>query len=238
MEKIIYVLQRDPAINIEEYSRRLRHILAERLRKLGAHGVQVNVADHAVAPAAGLRQGPTRPPPEAVLNIWIDSAIAKRRQPVDEAIAEFSPVFWAYLVTESVPVRNTGHPPKPGARTEGFAQMAFLRLPQRLGYDAWLDMWQNTHTDVAIETQSGFEYVQNIVVRRLSGEGPQFVAIVEECFPEGAMNDYRMLFDAPDDDEKFKRNLRRMMESVNRFIDADTVDIIPTSQYVIFTPWR
>jgi len=236
MEKIIYVLRRDPAVDIETYAHRLRTVLPGRLRAPGVRGLQVNVADAAVAPAAALRQTATTPPIEALLGVWVDSSVAALRKPVDDTIAEFSPSFWAYLVTESVPLRNTRHPPQPGERTFGMAQVAFLRLPQKLGYDAWLDIWQNSQTRIAIETQATFEYIQNAVVRRLTPDSPPFVAIVEECFPEAAMTDYQAYFDAPGDEAKFKRNLARMMENVARFIDPGTIDVVPTSQYVILPP--
>jgi hypothetical protein len=41
-------------------------------------------------------------------------------------------------------------------------------------------------------------------------------------------------FDAVGDAEKFKRNLDRMMDSVNRFIDMGGIDVAPTSQHLVF----
>ncbi|MCY1443040.1 EthD domain protein [compost metagenome] len=142
----------------------------------------------------------------------------------------------AYLVTESVPIRNIRYPAVLGERTHGFSQLAFLSRPPRLTHEAWLDIWHNRHTQVAIDTQDNFQYVQNVVVRALTRGAPAIDAIVEECFPPAAMTDPQSFFDAPGDEEKFRRNLAAMMESCNRFIDYDKIDVLPTSQYLIARP--
>ncbi len=234
MEKIIYLLWRDPQLSGEEFGIRLRTGLADRLLSLGARGLQVNVADAAAAPGEPLRQSNTKPQIEAMLSLWVDSAVQQFRLPFDEAIAAAVPRMAAYLVTESQPIRNVLHPPVPGERTAGFSQVAVLRRPSRLTYEAWLEIWHNCHTQIAIDTQSTFLYIQNVVVRPLSYGAPVYDAVVEECFPAEAMNNPYVFFDAADGDEKkFQSNLQAMMESVQRFIDLDKIDVVPTSQYVI-----
>lgn len=233
MEKIIYLLWRDPKEDADDFAVRLRTKLADQLLALGARGVQLNVADPAVSRAAGIIQSNTRPPIQGMISLWLDSAVAKFRQPYDEAIAAAVSRMAAYLVTESQPIRNTLHPPQPGSRTAGFAQIAVLRRPPRLTYEAWLDIWHNSHTQVAIDTQSTFQYVQNVIVRPLSYGAPVYDAVVEECFPEGAMDDPQAFFDGVGNPEKFQRNLQAMMESVQRFIDLDKIDVLATSQHVI-----
>ena len=233
MEKLIYALWRGPGESPDAYAQRLRTDLAEALRAAGARALRVNVADGAVEPAAGLRQTHTRPPPDAFVNVWVDSANNALRKPLDEAVAAYSLRHAAYLVSESQPLRNR-RPQRAGERTEGFAQIALLQRPQRLSYEEWLGIWHDLHTPVAIETQSNFEYIQNQVIRRLTPGAPAWDAIVEECFPAGAMNDPYVFFDAPGDEARFQRNLQRMMESVHRFIDMDRLDVVPTSQYLVF----
>src|SRR3546814_5310897 len=63
---------------------------------------------------------------------------------------------------------------------------------------------------VGIETQSNFEYRQNVVVRPLSDDAPAIDAFVEECFPPDAMTDPHVFFDAVGDEAKFQRNLDAM----------------------------
>ncbi len=233
MEKVIYLVWRDPGMKAGQFADKLRQDLAQRLLALGARGVQVNVQDAAVAPAAGLRMINTRPQPEAMISVWVDSAVDALRTPYDKAVACDVQGMAAYLVSESVPIRNTLHPPQPGQRTEGWAQVALLARPARLAPETWRDIWQNSHTQIAIDTQSTFLYVQNLVTRVLTYAAPVYDAIVEEGFPVAAMTDPRCFFDAVGDAAKFKRNTQAMMDSCQRFIDRDRIDVLPTSQYVI-----
>jgi hypothetical protein len=162
----------------------------------------------------------------------VDTAIASYRKALDEAVAAHSARHAIYLVSESVPLPNARA--VAGQRTEGFSQMALLRRPAQQSYEQWLDVWHNSHTPIARETQSHFEYTQNLVVRRLTPDGPDYDAIVEECFPAGAMTDPYVFFDAVGDEAKFQHNLKRMMDSVVRFIDMQRIDVVPTSQYPMF----
>ncbi len=84
---------------------------------------------------------------------------------------------------------------------------------------------------VAIDTQSNFEYVQNLIVRPLTDDAPDYAAFVEECFPLEALTDPHAFFDAVGDQAKFEANLATMMDSCNRFIQFGRIDIMPTSQY-------
>lgn len=234
MEKVIYLLWRDPAVPAADFAARLRSDLSTALRAFGARQLKLNISDAFVAKATGLRQKVLNPAPEALAQVWVDSAIAALRAPVDAAIAACATRTAAYLVTESQPAVNTKHPPRLGERTFGFAQVALLRKPARLAYADWLDVWHNSHTLVANETQSTFEYIQNVVIRPLSADAPALDAIVEESFPPEAMTDYKAFFDAPGDEPKFKANLNRMLQSVSRFIEPGQLDVIPTSQYLSF----
>jgi hypothetical protein len=233
MEKVIYVLWRDAQTPLDQWNRSVRAQLADKLLSLGAHGVQINVADAAVEAAAALRQSNTRPGIDGIASVWIDSANAIFRQAFDDAVRSVVPHAAAYLVTESQAIRNTRFPAKPGERTAGFSQLAFLKRPPRLTHEAWLDVWHNYHTRVAIDTQDNFLYVQNVVVRALTHAAPAYDAIVEECFPAAAMTDPHAFFDAVGDEEKFQRNVATMMDSCARFIDFDKIDVVPTSQYVV-----
>ena len=232
MEKIIYLVWRDAKQDVDTFALQLREQLAPRLLALAnVRGLQVNVADQAVAAGSGIKQTFLNPPIQALLQIWVDSAITHLRAPVDALIAANTASHAAYLVTESRPLRNLKHPPKDGARTEGFAQIALLRKPQKLAYAEWLEVWHNSHTQIAIDTQSTFEYVQNVVVRALTANAPPLDALVEECFPLAALTDPYTFFAAPGDEARFKQNLQIMMDSVKRFIEMSSIDVLPTSQY-------
>jgi hypothetical protein len=231
MEKVIYTLWKPERQATADFAAGLRGPLAAQLLQAGVRHAQLNIDDADVAPAAGIRQVANAPLPEALLQIWLDSAIALRRQPIDALVAAVAARHDAYLVTESQPLRNERHAPAPGQRTHGFAQIALLKKPPRLGYDEWLANWHDRHTPVAIETQSTFEYRQNVVVRALTPGARPYDAIVEECFPPEAMDNPQAFFDAVGDADKFQRNLDRMMASVGRFLDLGTIDVLATSQY-------
>jgi EthD domain len=224
MEKIICALWgSDP--------RQLIDHLAAALFRCGATQVRINVPDESVAPGAALIQRWQDPQQDAVVQFWLPSANPIFTGPAFEAIAARCERFAAWLVAESTIIPSAKHPPAPGDRSEGWAQMAFLTLPKRLAWAEWRKVWRDIHTKVAIDTQANFEYVQNLVVEPLTADAPPYIAIVEECFPLAALTDPQEFFDAVGDSEKFDRNLAAMMESCNRFIDFGTIDVIPTSQF-------
>jgi hypothetical protein len=229
MQKVIYLLWRTagerPAFNAG-----LRELMPKVLAA-GARGLTLNLQDAAVADAERVRQVCLKPQMDAVVQVWMDSAIDRFRKPFDDVFATAGLRFAAYLVNESVPIVNTRHL-KPGERTEGFAQVAFFARPPRLTYDAWLEIWQRDHTKVAIDTQDNFQYTQNVVTRALTYGAPAMDAIVEECFPKAAMGDPMAFFAAAGDKGKYEKHLKIMMESCVRFIDFDKIDVVPTSQFV------
>ncbi|SDA34829.1 EthD domain-containing protein [Pseudomonas sp. NFPP10] len=231
MEKVIYLLWRDPSSTDETFARHVRHEVIGQLQALGAQGLQLNLADSEVAPAAALRQENRPRLPDACLSLWLDSANAAPRAPFDRVLAQATTRLAAYLVCESEAIRNTRFPPSPGERTYGFAQVALLTRPPRLTPQTWLEIWRNQHTEVAIVTQANFQYVQNLVVAALTPDAPPIDAIVEECFPPAAMTDPQAFFDATGDEARFEKNLAAMMQSCARFIDFDKIDVLPTSQY-------
>lgn len=205
--------------------------LPDALAAAGATGIRLNLEDSVSAGGAHLRQSRGERQHDAAVQFWLPSANRLRRTEVDAALSGFTAEWHGWVVAESTIIANTAQPAQAGHRTGGWAQMAFLTRPQRLTHAEWLDLWQDRHTLVAIETQANFEYVQNLVVRPITENAPPYVAIVEECFPEAALTDPFAFFDAVGNPARFKANLDRMMESCDRFIDRGTIDVIPTGQY-------
>ena len=134
-------------------------------------------------------------------------------------------------MAESTIIANTAHSPKPGERTGGWSQASFISFRRDMTRLDAIAVWHSHHTRVAIETQSNFEYVQNLVVRPLTPDAPDYDAFVEECFPAEAMTNPQAFYDAVGDEPKFQANLATMMDSCGRFIDFTRIDIIPTSQF-------
>lgn len=236
----MYVLWRPTSRNDSDWSSFLREQVAPRILDCttGIRGLQLNLVDEHVIPAWGGSLVVDGPPPSGVVSVWLDTAVPAVRQPLETLLAgpEVSGRLAGFLVTESEPLVNVAHHPVPGTRTWGFAQVAFLRRPDRLSPEEFIDAWHNGQTPVAIDTQSTFRYVQNVVARPLV-PGPPWVGLVEECFPIEAMTDLHVFYDSVGDDEQLGRNMSRMMESVGRFTDPGQVEAIWTSQYVVRDAW-
>lgn len=230
MEKVLYLLTGGEGSSGDALRKHLVDVVAPRLLAAGAHHVQVNVMDSGVEAAAGsrLRSG-SGPCPDAMFSLWIDSANGPLRAPFDGLMREADAGHAAYLVTESAPL--PGNPVD--GRRPGYTQVSFLQRPERLDEQAWLAHWHDHHTRVAIETQSTSRYLQNFVVRPLTPGAPPCTAVVEETFPEEAMTDQSVFFDAVGDDARRTANAETLMASVQAFLDFDLIDVVPTSEYSV-----
>jgi len=241
MEKIIYALWKKPGEDREALNRRLQEEAAPKLLELAnVKGLRLNLQDETVRPAEPLRQKATDPQMDAVAQIWVNLNHDAYRAPIDAILRDAAGKIGAWLVLESAVIPNDDHPPSIGQRSYGFSQFCFIQRPDWLTYDEWLHNWQGLHTAVGRDTQSNFEYIQNLIVRPLI-EGPlPYACCVEECFPPEAMQDVAVFFDAAGDPEKFARNSALMMESCARFIDVNdkrgAIDVLLTSQFEIKQP--
>jgi hypothetical protein len=229
MEKLLYLLWKDPAQTAEALKAAVSEA-ATALTQAGAHGVQLNLVDGDVESFkfsinnSGLY-------PDAVLSLWVDSAV--HHKPYTAIARELSSRAAGYLVRSSEPIANTRHVVSEGERTPGFAQVVFLTRPDWLTRESWLHHWHQGHTPVAIETQSTFRYVQNVVIQALTFAAPQIDAIIEEAFPAEALSSMHVFYDAVGDDEKLQRNAQAMAESCARFIDMERIDCMATSEYIL-----
>ena len=234
MEKIIGVLWREENVSRDAFNSGLLQHCAPRLNRF-AHALTFNLQDERVKDGSSPSFASTVPAIEAFAQLWVDSSGSVLEE-VGAILTECSPRHALYLVCESTPIPNERYPPREGSVTAGFSQMVALGLPQHLSSEEWRHNWQTLHTPVAIETQSNFEYHQNLVVRSLTAEAPDYAAIVEECFPEEALHDEAVYYEAQGDPAKLERNRARMMESCGRFMDFERIDCMPTSQHVIKLP--
>lgn len=229
MEKLIYLLWKKPEETLAEWSGAMRAAVAGELRESGAQRVQFNVVDEAVAAGEGLRIL-SRPAPDGLVMFWLPTA--NYRAPLQQLLAMHSSRLAGYLVTESC-IKSGAEHCVPGARTVGFSLIGFLQRPPRLSEKEWLHWWLDNHTQVAVDTQSTFRYVQNVVTRVLTDDAPPLDALVEEGFPEAALSSPHAFYDAIGDEAKYQRHLQMMMDSCHRFIDFDRIDSMPMSEYFI-----
>lgn len=238
MEKVIYALwarggEERAALN----ARLMGDAAPALLARPDVRGCRLNLQDLATVRAEPLRlRCPGAAQPDAAVQLWLDASHDSFRAPIDRILEGVAGRIAAWSVISSTIIRNVARLPAPGSRTEGWSQLCFLKRPDHLDHAAWCHNWQDLHTQVAIETQANFEYVQNLIARTLL-PGPQdYAAIVEECFPEQAMDNPHAFFDAVGDDVRFAANTAAMAESCARFIGKDCVDLLPTSQYDMRRP--
>ena len=135
-----------------------------------------------------------------------------------------------FIVSESI-ILNDDSKDHLGKRSEGFSQVVFLEKPAHMSAFDWFDHWTHHHTNIAIETQSNFTYVQNTVVRPLQKDSPNFIAVIEECFPSDAMSNPAIFYNAENDPALLLKNTELMMDSCSSFIDFQKIEVIPTSRY-------
>ena len=231
MEKVVAVLL--AADRDEDWCERLRGPVAEALLGLGLAGLTVNVRDLAVNKAL-MTLTTLDPPAAAVVSVWTQQSYGEQIARALQLLAAECEHVAAYLVTESTPLLA---PLELGNRTTGLANIALLRQPTGLDYATWLQRWQHDHTPVAIETQSTFGYTQNAVVRALTPDAPQLAGIVEELFPIEAVNDLKAFFGAADDAD-LQQRVSRMVASTSAFGANENIDTVPTSRYVLKTPFN
>jgi len=229
MEKLMYVLWKPTEESNETFKSKILQHAMHALRDAGSQHIRLTISDDAVSPAQKLFIRSTQPSPDAVISFWLNSAIA--RQPLENILQAYASRISGYLVTESEPLRNEKYPSTTGQRTYGMNQVVLLRRPSRLNVEEWIDIWHNSHTQVALETQSTFGYRQNVVARPLTHNALAIDAIVEENFPPEAMNSAHAFYRAAGDDALMKKNRSEMFASVQRFIDFDQLDCLPMSEY-------
>lgn len=230
MVKVLYLSERTGSGDLDVDRPEGRGRLADALRDAGATRVQVNVADEAVAPATGRRIESSGRPLRAMVSVWLaDDADASTLAAVDRVVDRWDVDAASYLVDEATPLAAPEVPA--GGRQAGMAHVACFRRPEGQSVAEWLEIWKGSHTQIAIDTQDTFGYVQHVVTEVRTPDANPWHAIVEECFPAAAMADDHAFFDAVGDDERLARHQREMFASVQRFIDLGTIDVVPTSRY-------
>ena len=232
MEKLLYAFWRgnEGAAALRD---RFMAEAAPRIKSLGAERLQVNVADFddMTGAIANFAIASLDPRPDGIVAFWLTTAW--RREPVERVLRATFARIAGYVVAESTILRNVEQPGREGERTTGFSQVTFLQVPPRLSAAQWRRIWFEEHTQVAIDTQANFRYVQNVVVMPLAVDCPRIDGIVEECFPLAGLRDAAVFFGAAGDPAEHLRRAALMQQSCEKFIDFDKLDVIATSEYML-----
>ncbi len=229
MEKLAYVLWKEPADGDDAFRDRLLAALPHALASAGAQRIAVSAFDSHVAAGAARRIARTDPPLQALVTFWLEAS--QDRAGAEASLAELAPRLAGYLVVESRPLAYDPEGAPPGARTPGWNSVACIEPRDGMSREAFVAHWYDVHRDVAVETQSTFSYVRNEVVRPLTPGAPPWAAVVEEGFPIEALTDPKAFYVAGDSDEVLKRNAARMIESCRAFLALDRLESHPMSEY-------
>ena len=197
------------------------------LANAGASRVQVNLDDDEI-PESVLRLQAFPEAVTAVLAVWTEPQTDS--DAVVEALDGLARRVEGWEVEERVPLE----PPAvaDGRRADALAQVAFLRRPADLPHPAWRAHWLGPHTQIAMETQAPFGYVQNLVLRPVTPDASPVAESVEELFPSAAMRDIHAFYGSGGDDEELSRRMTRLLESVATMGADRDIDVVPTSRYV------
>ena len=232
MEKIMMPLWKPAGVSIEDFSAQLlQQLSADLIADENVLSFKMCIDDEHVKPAASYRMlNIITPAYDAMLIAWLNAGdqIFSHKEKVD-AICQQHHV---YIVCESdrLPLDYSDVPS--GHKTEGMNEIVALQVPDWLERDEWLKIWHESHTQIAIDTQSTYGYRQNVVLRSLTSQAPHVDAFIEENFPEAAIHG-RLAFYDTDDEAVYKAREQTMIESVARFIDFEKIDCIPTSEYIM-----
>jgi len=233
MEKLIYPLWKPDSVSADAFRDQLLEKLGPSLCAQSAVlGLRLCVADSAVADASGRRMESNAPVADAVLSVWLDEAraAAQFEAKIDALVQRKT----CYLVAEAEPLQSQeAHPTADGERMYGMCHVVFMAPPESLDRQTWLDVWKDSHTQIAIDTQATFGYRQNVVVRCLGPDTPDCHAIVEENFPPEAMTSDHAFYATGGDEALLAKHMTEMMESCVRFIDLQKIDVIPMSEYLL-----
>lgn len=228
MEKLFYTLWRSGEQPLDSFNDGLIGNLAPALAAMGAKRVKVLVTDASVAEGEALRQIVTRPAVEAAVSFWLDAA--HQRGDAETRVEQAGAAHAGFVVSESAALPNRQRVGGDGW-CEGFNQLALIRRRGGADRGQWLNYWLEQHTSIAIETQSNHAYIQNVVVRPLGDHGRPWDGLVEESFAMPALTNRALFFDADGDPDKFRANVKRMMESCGHFIDSADVEVLITREY-------
>ena len=227
MEKIVFKLWRSDSNSLEKFKKSLLVDLPKTLESLISE-LQINIADEDVNEAAALAQTNYSQNPDAIVFIKVASLYYSEN--IISILQSFATKVEGFIVSESIILQDDSKDHQ-GKRSEGFSQVVFLEKPLEMTEFNWFDHWTHHHTKIAIETQSNFTYIQNTVVRPLQKDSPNFIAVIEECFPSEAMSNPSIFYNAENDSELLLKNTELMMDSCSRFIDFQKIEVIPTSRY-------
>lgn len=229
MEKIMYLVNAKDGVAGDSFRDLMKAEVSQKLlANSNVQKLRFSVEDSDIIRAAALKHDSLIPTADAAISVFVNTA--NFQSELVDILEPYTSRIEGYLVSESevmVP------PVKEGARTQGTVQVCCLSKLDKLSQEEFLTVWRDSHGPIACDIQSTFGYRQNLVVRKLTAQAQDHSAIVEEHFPEEAMDSPHVFFDAVGDDAKLQKHVEEMMASCERFIDNDRINVVHMSEYTV-----
>jgi hypothetical protein len=226
MEKLIYLVWKQPAVSGEAYTRRLRDEIAPRLLAGGARRLELQLSDllgTIPKPMLLMGEGATL---SAAVSLWLDCYDA--RGPLEAALRADAARLDGYLVTESVPQPCVDRAWPDGARSPGVSHFTWFEKAPAVSDADFFRAWHEVHTPFSFELHPRrWSYVRNSVTRTLTPGSPPVRAIVVERFRE--LEDYtdpKRLFGS-------KEALVRSGAEVAHYADPQRLHSVPLSEIIV-----
>jgi hypothetical protein len=162
----------------------------------------------------------------ALASVWLDSY---------QDLPELPGAGAAWLVCESVPQPYGDAMSWPeGARSPGLTLVTLLDKPAATDESEFYRYWHDLHRATTAECHPFTSYVRNEVARSLTPGAPAVRGIVTESAPDPQdFLDPHRFYVSGGDPAQLRLNQKRVFSEVSEFIDLDTIQVAPMSEYVV-----
>ena len=229
MEKLVYLLWRDPVDDASSFAKSIVESVAPALVARGARSVALHLAGD---PTDLGRTVPVRSERDLVagtVSFWLPNVDDHRA--FEPSLREACARIAGYLVTESVPRDFDRRDWPDGARSPGVKLLSVFEQPARLTRDEFIARWHGSHTPLSLEIHPLWRYVRNVVARPVTPGAPPFAGIVEEQFRELAdLVDPARFYGGK---EHMAANIKRILDDVRTFLDLERVVSVVVSEYIL-----
>lgn len=242
MEKLIYLIWDHPPEGSNDWYDAIVGECAQRLLALDPLGLSINVddADSNIPGSTPLPQSELAV--VAQVSIWLHAH--DFRAEYEAILSEYGIRRAGYLVTESSWTdygRNEHHPgPRDwpdGVRSPGVSTLTMLERPARLEYENWLGHWYSHQGPMPQWMQPRMRYIRNTVTRGVTAGAPPYAGIIVEGWPShDHVTDHNLYFGGGGSDERTRKNIRVMVDSITHMCDMDRIRNFAMSEYMMKTP--
>jgi len=220
--KHMFLLYRPPEKAAEPIHERLLGGVADAVIGAGARKVTVNVADTKLPSLRPNRDDGASL--TAMVSVWgiEDSALPQLCQTLDPTGSYAA----GYRVSEATPL-DYDHKGRHGSRSPGVVQVTCLRRRPGMNRAAFIEHWHRRHTPLALRVHPLWRYGRNVVDEAITRDAPAHEGLVELHFRHAEdLTDVERLYGGD------RANAQVIAEDVRTFIDMQTIQVTPMSEYV------